>query len=167
MPEIERPVVQAPECSRPGPFSKVCGDINRLGGDLVEFPGFPKRLVRPRIVITAEGRVRFEAKLRREGNSLHTAVSDYDDRFERYGWLLDPGSPLAGTVVAPRTQITRHYVGISAVPPPHTGSVANKGFEATLVLTEVPATRFGPSDVLIEAVMQTIDPVPKAGIASD
>ncbi|MDP9386570.1 MAG: hypothetical protein M3Q48_01240 [Actinomycetota bacterium] len=159
MPEIERPVVQAPECSRPGPFSKVCGNINSLGGDLIEYPGMTDRLTRPRIVITPEGRVRFEAKLRRKGDSLGSAAADYDDTFERYGWLLDPGSPPAGTLVEPRTEITRHYVGISTVPPPGKDSVANKGFEATLHLQQVPASAGGPGDVLVEAFMQTIEPV--------
>ncbi len=159
MPEIERPVVQAPECSRPGPFSKVCGDINRLGGDLIEYPGMTDRLTRPRIVITPQGRVRFEAKLRRKGDSLGSAAADYDDTFEHHGWLLDPGSPPAGTLVRPRTEITRHYVGISTSSSPGQEGVISKGFEATLQLQQVPASAGGPGDVLVEAVMQTVEPV--------
>ncbi|MDP9420036.1 MAG: hypothetical protein M3P53_07810 [Actinomycetota bacterium] len=158
-PDIEGPVVRAPECSRPGPFSKVCADINRLGGDLINFPGRTDRLTRPRIVITPEGRVRFEAKLRRRGDSLGTAARDYHDTYERYGWLLDPGSPPADTLVEPQSEITRHYVGISTVPPPGKDSVANKGFEATLHLQQVPPSAGGPGDVLVEAFMQTIEPV--------
>ncbi len=146
-------------------FNKVCGDIRLLAGDLIEAPAFRNRISPSRIVITPEGRVRYEAKLRIEGYDLGVAARHYDGKFERYGWLLDPGSPPAETLVAPRKEVTRHYIGISTVPPPGKDSVANKGFEATLELTEVPATRFGAADVLVEAVMQTIDPVPIPGKA--
>ncbi len=141
-------------------FNKVCGDTRLLGGDLIEAPAFRNRISPSRIVITPEGRVRFEAKLQIEGYDLGLAARQYDANFERFGWLLDPGSPPSGTLVTPRKEVTRHYVGISTVPLPGQDSVVNKGFEATLVLTEVPATRFGAVDVLVEAVMQTIDPVP-------
>lgn len=160
IPDIEGPVLQAPQCSQPGPFSRVCADINSLGGDVIESPASGNRLVRSRIVITPEGRVQYKTTLRMTGLSLGMAARSYDDAFEFYGWLLDPGSPPSGTLVAPRTEVTRHYVGVSNDPPQGTDSVPNKAFEATLTLKQVPPTRGGASDVLVDAVMQTIDPIP-------
>lgn len=157
VPEIDSPALEPPECSRPGPMAKVCRHIHLLGTDLLEFPGSPERLVRSRIVVTPERRVRYEVKVRRMGNSLNIALDDYDGKFERFGWLLDPGSPSA--FPAERKQVTRHYVGVASVPPPGTDSVPNKGYEATLHLTEVPVTG-APPDVIVEGVIQTIDPVP-------
>lgn len=165
IPDLQRRAVKPEQCDGPM-FNKACGDIRVLGGDLIESPASRNRVVRSRIVITPEGRVQYLAKLRMKGVNLGAAASHYDAVFEGfYGWRLDPGSPPAGFLVAPRTEISRHYIGISTEPAPGQVGVVSKGFEATIHLKEVPPTGGGASDVLIDAVMQTIDPVPvtKAG----
>lgn len=159
IPEVNAPALEPPEC-RSARLSRICGDIRLLGLDLLEFPA-TNRLVRSRLVVTPARRLRYEVRMRSEGASLDFAVYDYDGTFERFGWLLDPGSPPAFTL-APRKEITRHYVGVASVPPPGTGSVPNKGYEATLHLTEVPTSGARP-DVIVEGVIQTIDPVLPTG----
>lgn len=159
IPELQGRTVKPAQCDGPV-FNKVCGDIHLLGGDLIEAPASRNRVVRSRIVITPEGRVQYVAKLRMEGFGLGLAARHYDDFFEKfYGWRLDPGSPPAGTLVAPRTEITRHYIGISTEPAPGQVGVVSKGFEATIHLKEVPPTGGGASDVLVDALLQTIDPI--------